>query len=229
MILSKNQQMFGHSALEIRRLLCAGGDDVWSTQFVTATLGVRVSEADKLLDKLLGEGFIATAERSGGPWYVATMKGRALSMASARPIRRSTAKRLVADFLQRVEEVNGEPKLLLWVDEVQVFGSFLTESEMLGDVDLGVMYTRRTHDSEHFDALRKVRVREAHAAGRNFPLFIDELFWPLREIELRLRNRSGSLSLHNLCEERSFIEALPHRQIYLRCKSIPTTGADQIQ
>jgi hypothetical protein len=78
------------------------------------------------------------------------------------------------------------------------------------------MYTRRTDDPEDSLERGKARVREARTAGRHFPLFFDELLWPLREIELRLRKRSGSLSLHDLGEERKFIEALPHRRLYLR-------------
>jgi len=99
---------------------------------------------------------------------------------------------------------------------------------MLGDVDLALTYMRRTNDPEEFDKLRKERVKEAQAAGRHFPLFIDKLFWPMREVELTLRNRCGSLSFHNLCEEREFIQARPHRQIYLRNTGTLPSGADPI-
>jgi hypothetical protein len=44
--------------------------------------------------------------------YELAIKGGALAMANAKPITRSTAERLVADFRQRVEEVNGDPNLL---------------------------------------------------------------------------------------------------------------------
>jgi predicted nucleotidyltransferase len=122
--------------------------------------------------------------------------------------------------------VNDDPNLLYWIDEVLVFGSFLTESETLADVDLAVVYTRRTDDPKDFREREKARVREARAAGRHFPLFFDKLVWPLREIELRLRKRSGSLSLHDLGKERKFIEALPHRRLYLRLTRTPTSGPD---
>jgi hypothetical protein len=170
-----------------------------------------------------------TAEDPHGPRYVLTIKGNALASASAKPIRRSTAERLVSDFLQRVEEVNGDPNLLFWIDEILVFGSFLTDSEMLGDVDLGLLYTPRIENKKDWDALAKARVKEAEANGRNFPRFIDSLFWPLREILIRLRKRSCNLSLHDLREERKFIEGRPHRRLYLRRNGTPTTGSNQIQ
>lgn len=216
MRLSEIQHLFEHPILEIRRLLRAAGTSQWSTRLVTRTLGIDLDEAAKLLDTLLGEGFIAPSRNWDGRRYELTMKGRALAMANAKVIRRSTAARLVSEFLQRVEEVNRDPQYLFWIDEVLVFGSFLTDSETLGDIDLGLMYVSRIDGTENFNELSKRRVEIAEAAGRNFPRFIDELFWPLREIELRLRNRSSSLSLHHLRWERTFIEALPHRLIYLR-------------
>jgi len=163
-----------------------------------------------------------------GPRYVLTIKGNALASASAKPIRRSTAERLVSNLLQRVEKVNGDPNLLHWVDEVVVFGSFLTESEMLGDIDLALAYTCRIDDVNDYNELRIARVKEAEANGRTFKTFFDLLSWPAREIQLRLRNRSSSLSLHYLELERTFIEAIPHRRIYLRSNCTPITASDQI-
>lgn len=46
-----------------------------------------------------------------GPKYQLAIKGNALAMASKKLIRRSTAERLVSNFLQRVEEVNGDLNL----------------------------------------------------------------------------------------------------------------------
>jgi hypothetical protein len=229
MRLSEIQHLFEYPILEIRRLLRAGGNYQWSTRFVSRTLAIELGEAAKLIDTLLGEGFIAPSKDWDGRRYELTMKGRALAMANARLIRRSTAERLVSEFLQRVEAVNNDPKFCFWIDEVLVFGSFLTDSETLGDVDLGLSYTSRTDDKKDFDQLSEARIKEAEAAGRDFPRFIDRLFWPLREIQLMLRNRSGSLSLHDLRGERELIEALPHRQIYLRSNGISVTSSAQVQ
>lgn len=217
--------MLGYPVLEIRRLMRAGANCRWAERHVTATLGVQLDEATKLVEELLEEGFIEG--HRDGLRYGLTMKGRALAMAGARPIKRSTAERLVSNFLQRVEEVNADPNLLFWIDEVLVFGSFLTESETLGDVGLGLMYTRRNENPKDWGALSEARVKGAEANGRNFRNIFDEWGWPEREIELRLRKRSGSLSLHNLDGERTFIESLPHRQIYLRRNVTATSGTDQ--
>src|SRR6266404_5700735 len=169
------QHLFEYPMSEIRRLLVAAAGHSWSSwrvDLVTATLGIQMDEASKLMETLLEEGFIALDAPGDDSCYELTIKGRALAMARAKLIRRSTAERLVSEFLQRVEEVNDDPNLLYWVDEVVVFGSFLTESETLGDVDLAVMYTRRTDDPKDFDEREKARVREARAAGRHFPGYL---------------------------------------------------------
>jgi hypothetical protein len=238
----KNQQLFGYPALEVRRLMRACGDHRWSIGIVALTLHISRDRATELVGAMLADDLIAESldpeshrtrwemivEDPHGPRYELAMKGNALAMASAKPIRRLTAERLVSDFLQRVEEVNNDPNLLFWIDEVLVFGSFLTNSEMLGDVDLALMYVHRKENGTDWNARAKARVKEAQANGRNFPLYMDEFLWPLREIQLRLRKRSSSLSLHDLDIERTFIEALPHQQIYLR-RNGPTTGSRQMQ
>jgi len=238
MQISKNQQLFGYPALEIRRLMRACQDTRW-IGVVGLTLHISRDRATELVEAMLVEGLVAKAldrecsrewlmivEDPHGPRYVNTIKGNALASASAKPIRRSTAERLVSSLLQRVEKVNGDPNLLHWVDEVVVFGSFLRESEMLGDVDLALAYTCRIDNLNEYHELRKARVKEAEANGRSFQGFLDQLKWPGREIELRLRNRSCSLSLHYLERERTFIEAIPHRRIYLRSNCTPITASD---
>jgi hypothetical protein len=56
---------------------------------------------------------------------------------------RAKAEKLLADFLQCVEEVNAHPDLLHWVTEVRVFGSYPTSSDDLGEIDLAIKKERR--------------------------------------------------------------------------------------
>ena len=58
-------------------------------------------------------------------------------------INRAKADKLLADFLQSVEEVNAHPDLLHWVTEVRVFGSYLTNSDDLDEIDLAIKKKRR--------------------------------------------------------------------------------------
>jgi hypothetical protein len=86
--------------------------------------------AGKLVKALLAADLIAKAGReSNVQRYELTINGRALGMASAaKPIMRATSDRYISVLLQRVEEVNNDPDLLFWIDEVVSFGSYLTNS-----------------------------------------------------------------------------------------------------
>ena len=53
-------------------------------------------------------------------------------------LNRAKADKLLTDFLQSVEEVNAHPDLLHWVTEVRVFGSYLANSDDLGEIDLAI-------------------------------------------------------------------------------------------
>ena len=76
--------------------------------------------------------------------YQPTVKGNAMRAVRFVPrINRAKAETLLADFLQCVEEVNAHPDLLHWVTEVRVFGSYLTNSDDLGEIDLAIKKERR--------------------------------------------------------------------------------------
>lgn len=209
--------MFGYSPLEIRRLMRAGTGCQWGVGLVAATLRIKKKAAARLIEALVTDGLITEMDqRSDGCNYELTIKGMGLSMASAaKPIMRLTAERLVSEFLQRVEEVNNDSDLLLFVSEVVAFGSLLTASPTLSDIDLGVMYTEKFCRT-HWTAQSRQRVAIAEANGRHFSGFFERLAWPQREIELRLRKGSKVLHLHDLRVEGKFIETIPHQRIYLR-------------
>lgn len=219
--LHQTDKLCGYPALEIRGLFRAlsASLDKWNGQTARQRLGITAKAAQKLAGQLCAAGFLAiTGEHGGVVQYQVTIAGRALAMARAvKPIKRATAERVLAEFLERVRAVNEDPGLLHWVDEVLVFGSYLSESPSLGDIDLGMtMNPRVPLDSDEFKERAKSRVKLAEDQGRHFPTFLDRLFWPHQEVKMRLRGRVTSLSIHDLDGERSFIEAIPHRQVYLR-------------
>lgn len=212
-----SQKLCGFPVMEIRRLMRAGAGYQWGAGFVAATLRIKRKAAAELVKALVAEGLIVqTGSPASDRTYELTMKGLALNMASAaKPINRRTAERLVSEFLDRVEEVNNDPDLLYYVSEVVAFGSVLTDSPTLGDIDLAVTYTPK-FCSHHLAAQSRQRVAIAEAKGRYFKRFIDRLGWPEREIELKLRKGSRAFHLHDLSIEGQFIETIPHQRIYVR-------------
>ena len=67
----------------------------------------------------------------------------------------------------------------------------------LGDLDLLVAPAPRESSRGRQEALETRRRMRAGEGGRRFGTLVDELTWPQREVQILLKNRSGSLSLHS--------------------------------
>ena len=148
--------------------------------------GIRVPDFKKpaktLFDHLLAEGYLKdVSEQRGEPKYLPSIKGSALGMAKFIPrISRAKAQTLLAEFLERVAEANADPDVGYWITEVRVFGSYLTNADDLGDVDIAYSHKRRR------DALLERGTKRASAFAAQYPKGI--------------RNGSPYLSLHGLSE-----------------------------
>lgn len=97
-------------------------------------------KADALIIELERESYIKKAGRfRDEQLWGNTIKGNALALASAaKPILRSTAERKINEFLERVKEVNRNDYYLYKIKKVVVFGSYLSDAEKLGDIDLAI-------------------------------------------------------------------------------------------
>jgi hypothetical protein len=105
------------------------------------------------LSTLLSEGLIEAF--ATGAWSV-TQTGRTFSAATAaQPVIRATAERALAQFLDRVAQVNENPYFLATVTRVILFGSILKpEVARLSDVDLAVELVAKEAD---FDRARELK------------------------------------------------------------------------
>ena len=95
---------------------------------------------------------------------------------SVQRLNRAKADKLLSDFLRSVEEVNTRPDLLHWVTEVRVFGSYLTNSDDLGEIDLAIKKEQRPARGSFRDA------------------------YPERLVALLLKGGSRYISLHGVAE-----------------------------
>jgi len=192
----------GRPALEIRNLLRRGMGYQWTPMFVCERLGVSEAEAQRVIDELSREGYIELDDSfPGRPLWGNTVAGNALAMASAaKPVRRATAEKKVAEFLERVRRVNEDPYYLYKVTRVEVFGSYLTDQEKLNDVDLAVELEPRYQDRDQQQAYERERTEEAARKGRTFRHFVDAMAWPRNETLLFLKSRSRTISLHDISD-----------------------------
>jgi hypothetical protein len=198
MRLDSKTTIAAQSAVRVRNFLRRSGSDLWGLEFVQRQLGIDRPTAQALVDELVHLGFVQQAsEFSDGPYWRMTQTGSTFSLATAaKPVRRQTADKAVSAFLQRVREVNNQPRFLYQVAKVEVFGSYLTGTDRLGDVDLAVTLKPKESNANRREAIENDHIERAIAAGRRFQNIVDQLFWPQYEVLQYLKARSRVLSLH---------------------------------
>jgi hypothetical protein len=178
--------------------------------------GIRVPKmpdfsptAKTLFDYLLAEGYIIEAAVStpdnrlpndGKDRYQTTIKGQALRITTLAPrISRAKAEALLAGVLERVAQANADPELLDWVTEVRVFGSYLTDADDHGDLDIALSYrTRPTREGLQNFSDEISAFAERH--GKQHLSWRDQLFLPERMLKQRIKGRSPHISMHNISE-----------------------------
>lgn len=117
-----------------------------------------------------------------------TEQGIAFSQASLTTVTRKTANRVLHEFLDRVRALKANKDALYQVPEVVIFGSYLTDAQRLGDVDL---------------AIEPVQVRMAR----------DSEILSARPTWQRLHYKSRTLSLIELELHREWLSDKPHKVV----------------
>ena len=74
--------------------------------------------------------------------------------------------------------------------------NYLTERDYINDIDVAVDLVLRETELSKREAALQARVEAAYQAGQQFASYMDELFWPYREVLLFLKSRSRAISLH---------------------------------
>ena len=115
-------------------------------------------------------------------------------------------------LLKRVEGINKNQSYLHMVAYVGVFGSYLSDSATINDLDIAFSFKRRDVDSELFMKRIAEKVRKEKKAGRRFSSYLDELYWPELEVLRALKGRSAAISLHSTDDE--ILQRTPVRDLY---------------
>lgn len=169
-----------------------------------------VKAIEDTLDALHTEGFL----EKNAEGYFTTLKGSGLALASAQaPMTRAKAEAELASLMERIRQINENPEFPICVNEVVVFGSYVSDAEELSDLDIGYSTTRRAGlTQEAYMGLAQKRVELAWENGRSLS-GMEQIFWPFNEVTLLLKSGRARVSLHSLENptERGFIESKPHR------------------
>jgi DNA-binding IclR family transcriptional regulator len=133
MYIDPKGHIFGYPAMRIRDLLRnLSRIEMWTVRNLEERLQVPKAEAVRVLQELQALGYVELeSSHAGTELWKTTLKGNALGLASAAPpLKRTTAIRVVEQFLERVKRVNADSYYLFHVTKVVVFGSFLSNKKM---------------------------------------------------------------------------------------------------
>ena len=212
----KTEIIAGVPVLDIRKLFRQRR--YFGVDFLQEGLALGAGDAQYLIDALVEREWIAlefTDER-GYSQYMVTPQGIRLAKTHLRPIKRTTAKRLIRELANRAAEINHGDYAYL-VDVAIVFGSYITtEDEMINDVDIGFQLSQNG-DPEAYSNKCDQRMQHAIDNGRLFRDFLEQEFWPFIEVTRTLRGRSSAIDLVDLEKAMEFIDdKLQYKVIYVR-------------
>jgi predicted nucleotidyltransferase len=187
----------GFPARQVRKLL-RQSDLFLSVDDVTKVLGLSGDSALQILKTLEKQGFIKKNTSAPDPKknWKHTIKGGALSNALfSAPVSRQSAERALSEFMDRVREVNEVDRFLFRVRKVVLFGSFLTESAPLGDLDIAIDLVQKEPDNGKRSELLLEHANAAELNGKRFGNFMQRLDFAAQEVRSYLKGRSRIIQL----------------------------------
>ncbi len=208
MRIDSKEQIADVEILKVRDLLRrVNNTDEWEADFVVNRLKISPKKANRLIIELNRRGYIEPIRiYRQKQFYRKTLKGSTLGLASAaKPVTRKTANRIIAEFMDRVRQVNSDQSFLVKVKKVLVFGSYLTDALRINDIDVAVELTwKESHPMVLNEDKAQLALKLSSIAekkGHQFSSFIGRLEWPEHEVRLFLKSRSRTLSIHSIHDE----------------------------
>jgi predicted nucleotidyltransferase len=199
MRIKPDEVVAGFPARKIRKLLRQSVDSL-SARDATRVLQIETKRAIQLLERLEQDGFLernpilpnSDDEQS----WKRTVRGGALANALfSKPVSRRLAEKSLSEFLDRVQLINSKSRFLYRVWKVVVFGSFLSDAPIVGDLDLAVDLRQKEKDGRKHTALALTRANEAAGSGKQFRNYAEALSFAEQEVIMFLKARSRILQL----------------------------------
>jgi hypothetical protein len=195
MRVSKNDTLAGLPLIKIRDLLRPFRRGAISTEDVERELGLPNTQAEDVLQAMVGAGFIEPdSETASGsnPYFAVTTLGSRLCVARfVKRITRAKADVLVSQMLARVTEINERDELVFRVKRVRAFGSYATDAPEVCDIDLAVDWERRHPDRDIIEQL----LARADASGKSLNTYMARLNYGEVEVDRLLKGRSPYISI----------------------------------
>ena len=104
---------------------------------------------------------------------------------------------IIAELLKRVTQINANPELCYFVNEIRLFGSAMNgDADSFGDVDIAYDLGRRKRPPQYKDWHDWAHKRWK-LAGRSNLNFMQQLYYAEHEVLRLLKGRNQYLSIHN--------------------------------
>lgn len=149
-------------------------EDIKGPETIKRVAKVTPPEAETFFAYCLEKQWLEPVAVAGDALYEMTKLGiQAGAARIGKPLSRASADSLIAGVVKRAQEWNKLPDVALRINEVRVFGSYVTDAPLLGDVDLVVNFDRRPRfDRMEFEEtevlVRKLAENQGWAAPRSF-------------------------------------------------------------
>jgi len=186
-------RILGRPLAEVRRVLrldAGEGFDIEAARQRIAgdDYAVRRFLADLVTDESL-------IQDRADHWTV-TVKAKELQFESRGRLTRDKADSLVGELLARVRALNADAKYAFKVDSVVLFGSYLSNRDRIGDVDLAIALRPRLQNKEAQKALEEV----ARSRGPRSRNIVEHMYKPQREVRRALKAKSSWLDVRDISE-----------------------------
>jgi hypothetical protein len=114
-------------------------------------LGASRSESEPVIEQLIVDGFLYPGDSADATYICSSRMGQLALAKISHGLPRDEATRLLNAVIEKSEAINADPEKYPYaVTCLAVFGSFLTEKEVLGDLDIGVTLSLRECRREKF-------------------------------------------------------------------------------
>lgn len=192
----------GQSRRKVRDFLRREVNKLFTREFVAEWFGEDITDelmAKDLIEPARERRYSRTDDTTDGeliPGYyrLAEPGRRFASKLLLKPISRTKADELLAHLIKRARAINRNSELLYYVSSINVIGSYLTDAQILGDVDVEVEFE---HKTACYQKHKEMAIARAHtlAPFRYFYLASDEQDFCRHEVYKILKDRNPYLSV----------------------------------
>lgn len=202
----------GVSAAAVRDFLLQSAETPnWSTAQLQKILAVEPAVARGVLAALKAAGYIEQDPRNLQRWHNTEAGNSMAGVSRARPIKRKTADKALAELLDRIREVNLETEFAYRVQRAVVFGPYLPGAENITNIDVAVELMPKIKDARKLAQRVEADADRAASAGKRFKSFADRRAWGATKVKQYLKGRGRAIALYDLDEK---VLNQPHKVVY---------------